>query len=99
VAVGCDWAGGWVGGGGSVLTVDAIAVRVDVIPGSGVGMTMMVSVGVGAGWVGNLVASLEGVLCDSAAWSCRASLLDLKLVRATYIPNMITRRTIRKPKA
>ena len=60
-----------------------MAVRVAVIPGSGVGITKTVLVGVGAMRVGALVVSADPVSEDETDWVRIASLLDIKPVRAT----------------
>lgn len=92
--------GGSVGGGDSITSVGTTAVSVAVIPGTGVGRTKMVAVGVGAGRVGVLVACSRPELVGNDADSVRcASLLDIKPVKATYNPSTTTSRTMRKPKA
>ena len=89
-----------MGGGDSITSVGATAVRVAVIPGTGVGRTKMVEVGVGAGRVAVLVACSRSELVGNEADSVRsASLLDIKPVRATYNPSITTSRTMRKPNA
>lgn len=89
-----------MGGGASITSVGATAVSVAVIPGTDVGRTQMVAVGVGAGRVGVLVACSWPELVASEADSVRnASLLDIKPVKATYSPSTTTSRTMRKPKA
>ena len=92
--------GGSVGWGDSITSVGATAVSVAVIPGTGVGRTQIVAVGVGAGRVGVLVACSCPELVGCGADSARsASLLDIKLVKATYSPSTTTSRTMKKPKA
>ena len=92
-------AGGSVGDGGSATSVDTAAVRVTVIPGTGVGMTGMVGVDVGGGSVGGRVTSLTLVFAGKEGWARSASRLDLKPVKATYSPNANTNKTIRNPNA
>jgi hypothetical protein len=60
-----------------------MAVRVAVIPGSGVGITTAVLVGVGTRGVGALVVSTDPVSEDETDWVRIASLLDIKPVKAT----------------
>jgi hypothetical protein len=60
-----------------------MAVRVAVIPGSGVGITMTVLVGVGAMRVGALVVSVDPASEDETDWVRIASLLDINPVKAT----------------
>ena len=92
-------AGASVVGCATVSAVGATAVSVAVIPGSGVGMTMAVLVGVGAESVDTPVTSTTAVVEDETDWVRSASLLDIKPVKATYKPSMVTNKTIRKPKA
>jgi hypothetical protein len=72
---------------------------VAVIPGSGVWITKTVLVGVGAMGVVPLVVVATPVVEDETDWARIASLLDIKPVKATYKPSMMTNNTIRKPKA
>jgi hypothetical protein len=112
VSVGCAKGGSVGGGGGSVAEtaggsagsvgwlpeMGAMAVKVAVIPGTGVGMKMAVAVMVGRTRVGARVACATLVEEDDADWARSASRLDIKLVRATYSPSITTSKTIKKPK-
>jgi hypothetical protein len=60
-----------------------MAVRVAVIPGSGVGITKAVLVGVGRMRVGALDVVTDPDAEDETDWARIASLLDIKPVKAT----------------
>ena len=78
-----ETAGGSVGSVGSLPEMGAIAVKVAVIPGTGVGMKSAVAVGVGSTRVGVRVAWPGLVEEEDADWARSASRLDIKLVKAT----------------
>lgn len=75
-----------------------MAVMVAVSPATGEGITIEVAVDVGTGRVGVRLGRAASVLETAADWLRNASLLDIKLVAATYSPNMMTSRTTRKPR-
>lgn len=96
--------GGFVGGGASVAGTESVAVAstiaviVAVSPGTGDGMMIEVAVAVGTGRVGVRLGSAASVLDAAADSMLCASLLDIKLVIATYKPSTMTSSTTRKPR-
>lgn len=92
-------AGDSISGADSVTMAGIMAVKVAVIPGTDVGIERAVAVGVAAGWVGALPARAVSVPDKDADWARPVSRLDVNPVKATYSPNIRTRRTMRKPKA
>jgi hypothetical protein len=76
-----------------------MAVRVAVTPGIGVGMVTRVGVAVGGWMVGGRVASTIPEAGVDVGWARSASRLDIKPVKATYMPRINTNMMIRNPNA
>ena len=76
-----------------------VSIVVEVIAGSGVGMTGRLAVGVGAMRVGIRVAWLTPPVGAGVACARSASRVDINPVTETYNPISTTNRMIKKPKA